>query len=621
MATIDRDVKYLNRDFSSIRTKLIEFSKTYFPNSYNDFSPSSPGMMFMEMSSYVGDVMSFYLDNQVQETYTQFARQTNNLYELAYMFGYKPKSTTSSQVEIELFQQIPAKYSAGQYQPDFRYSLVIEPNLQISSPDQTSISFLLEDKVDFTQSSSSDPTQISTYLQAGGIPQYFLLKKQAKSISATVNTETFTFTEPIPFNTINIEGGDIIGILDIKDSDGNIWYEVDYLAQEMIYDSIKNTNPNDPNNVANEGEVPYLLQLKKIQRRFATRLTSETNLQIQFGAGNPLDYDEVIIPNPNNVGLGLPFEKDKLTTAYSPTNFLFTNTYGISPSDTTLTVRYLTGGGVSSNVKSNSLSRIKNKDSNCKFSSNNLSPSLATYIYDSLIVNNPTAADGGQSGDTPEEIRQKTISNISSQQRSVTLDDYIIKSLSMPSRYGTISKAYIEKPKLTDDQVSTIETLNLWVLSQNSQNQFITASPTLKKNLRTYLSQYRVIGDNIEIRDAFIINIAIDFEIVVLPNYNNNEVLLRCIDLLKEYFQRDKWQFNQPIFYKDLLVKVDNVLGVQTVNSILCYNKSGELNNYSKYSYDIDGATNKSVIYPSLDMSIFEVKFPDDDIKGKVVPL
>lgn len=619
MATVDRDIKYLNRDFSDIRAKLIEFSQTYFPNTYNDFSPTSPGMMFMEQAAYVGDVMSFYLDNQLQETFTQFARQTNNLYELAYMFGYKPKATGASQAKIELYQQVPSKLVGGNYVPDMDYALTIGENSTITSTSNTSLTFLMEDACDFSFSSSLDPTEISIYQIAGNTPEYYLLKKTRNAISATINTETFTFGAPEPFQTINITDNNIIGILDIVDSDGNTWNEVDYLGQEMIFDSIKNTNENDPNNIADAGEVPYLLQLKKVQRRFATRCTSENNLQIQFGAGNPNNTDELITPNPNNVGIGLPFEQDKLTTAYSPTNFLFTNTYGIAPSSTTLTVRYLTGGGVESNVPAGDLATLDT--TNTKFNNPNLNAATANYTFSSLAATNPESSDGGQAGDTTNEIRQNTMMQAATQLRTVTLDDYMIRAMSMPPEFGSVSKAYIEKPQLTDNQVSTIETLNLFILSQNSLGQFSTALNTLKRNLRTYLSQYKMIGDSLEIKDAFIINIAVDFEIIVLPNYNNSDVILACINSLKEYFERDKWQMNQPIMVRDLYVMLDKIEGVQTVKDIKISNKAGTSSGYSQYSYDISAATQNQIIYPSLDPSIFEVKYPNSDIKGRVVPL
>ena len=619
MATIKRDIKYLNRDFSDFRNRLIEFSKTYFPNTYNDFSPASPGMMIIEQSSYVGDVLSFYLDNQFQENFIQFAQQTNNVYELSYMFGYKPKTTGVAQATVDFYQQLPAKNVGGTIVPDYDYALTINENTIISSAAGGNTPFLLQDKIDFSFSSSQDPTEISVYQISGDSPQYYLLKKSRKTISSQINSQTFTFTTPENFTTIEINSSNIVKILDIIDSDGNVWYEVDHLGQEMIYKKIKNTNVNDPNNVLDSGEVPYLLSLEKVQRRFSTRFTSAGTLQIQFGSGTAIDNDEDIIPNPNNVGLGLLTQQSKLTSAYSPTNFLYTDTYGIAPSNTTLTVRYLTGGGVTSNVDANTLTSINT--TNVNFNQINLNATTANYIFRSLSSNNPEAASGGRAGDTVEEIRQNTLALVSSQKRSVTADDYLVRALSMPSEYGAISKAFIEQPKLTDNQVSTIETLNLYCLTQNAQGHFSQPSNAVKQNLRTYLSQNRIIGDNIEIRDAFIINIVVNFEIIVLPEYNNNEVLLRCINLLIDYFSRDKWQLNQPILLRDIYINLDRIRGVQTVKNVKITNKAGTTMGYSQYSYDIDGATQNQVIYPSLDPSIFEVKFPQTDIKGKVVPL
>ena len=616
MATPNRDIKYINRDFSDFRQRLIEYTQTYFSDTYNDFSPTSPGMLFMEQAAYVGDVMSFYLDNQFQENFIQYARQTNNIFELAYMFGYKPKVTSAAQVTLDFFQQVPAKLYSGSLIPDYDYALTINENSTVSS--QNGASFIIQDSLDFSISSSQDPTEVTIYSTSGNDPQYFLLKKSRNAISSTINTQTFSFGTPQPFTTINITNSNIIEILDITDSDGNKWYEVDHLGQEMVYDPITNTNINDPNNIVN-GDVPYILRLKKVQRRFATRFTSLTNLQIQFGAGSPNDTDEEIIPNPNNVGLGLPFIKDKLTSAYSPVNFLYTGTYGIAPSSTTLTVRYLTGGGVTSNAPANSV--INLNTSTVKFNSPNLNSTQANYIFSTIYSNNLQAATGGKGGDTLEEIRQNTLALVASQQRSVTADDYLIRALSMPSNFGAITKAYIEQPKLTDNQVSTIETLNLYCLSQNSAGQLDYASTLLKNNLRTYLSQYRIIGDNIEIRDAFIINIGVNFEIIVLPEYNNNEVLLSCITSLQNYFKIDNWQLNQPIMMKDISILLDKIKGVQTVKTVGIENKAGTATGYSAYSYDIVSATQNQVIYPSLDPSIFEVKYPNLDIKGKVVPL
>jgi len=616
---LKRDIKYINRDFDSFRSRLIDYSQTYFPQTYNDFSPVSLGMMFMEQASYVGDVLSFYLDNQIQENFLQYARQTNNIFELAYMFGYKPKTTSVAQVDVDFFQQLPAKTVDGVTVPDYDYALTIPENTSIGATTRGDVNFIIQDKIDFSFSSSQDPTEISIYQISGDTPQYYLLKKTRKAISSTINTTTYSFGNPQPFTTINLNDINIIKVLDITDSSGNTWSEVDHLGQEMIYNKISNTNTNDPNNIQDSGEVPYLLNLKKVQTRFSTRFTSLVNLQIQFGAGTTTDSDEEIIPNPNNVGIGLLSNQDKLTSAYSPTNFLYTDTYGIAPSNTILSVRYLTGGGVESNVPANSLTNLTTDS--ITFNNINLNSNTADYIFGSLSANNSLAASGGKGGDTLEEVRQNTLASVASQQRAVTAEDYLVRALSMPSEFGAISKAYIEKPKLTDNQVSTIETLNLFCLGLTSQGYFTSPSNALKKNLRTYLTQHRIIGDNIEIRNAFIINIGVNFEIVVLPEFNNNEVLLACISELEDYFNKDKWQINQPIILRDLFVLLDKIEGIQTIKSLTISNKAGTTSGYSQYSYDIEGATQNQVIYPSLDPSIFEVKYPNQDIKGKVVPL
>jgi hypothetical protein len=622
MATETRDIKYINKDFGELRAALVEFAKTYFPTTYNDFTPASPGMMFMEMSAYVGDVMSFYLDNQIQENFIQFTRQQNNLYTLAYMLGYRPKVTGAATVTVDLYQQVPSLLSGSTYVPDYSYALQVAENTSISSNLVGSSNFLIQDPVDFSFSSSADPTQVTIYSLNGDIPEFFLLKKTRQAISANIQTSTFTFGTPERFQTVEINNSNIIGILDIIDSDGNEWYEVPYLAQEMVFDTVKNTNPNDPNFSNNQGEVPYLLQLRKVPRRFVSRFTTPSTLQLQFGAGtNTQNKDEEIIPNTDNVGLGLPYKQSKLTTAFAPANFLYTDTYGIAPYNTTLTVRYLTGGGVQANIPANALTGIVTT-SNIKFQTNNLDPVLAQTVFDSVAVNNPIAASGGQDGDTNDEIRFNALSTFASQLRSVTQDDYLVRALSLPSQYGTIAKAYAEPEKLENILPGeTPSVLNLYVLAFDNNKKLKTASTALKQNLSTYLSQYRVINDSIKIKNAFVINIGVEFDLIVLPEYNNNEVIFNCIQALKDYFDINKWQINEPIILRDLFVLLDKIDGVQTIKKIDIVNKVGTNLGYSQYAYDLKGATQNNVVYPSLDPMIFEVKYPDTDIKGRVVPL
>ena len=621
MAELKRDIKYINRDFNSLRNRLIEYTKTYFPNTFNDFSPASTGMLFMEMAAYVGDVLSFYIDNQIQETYIQRAKQTNNVFDLAYLLGYRPKVTTAATVEIEFFQQLPAIIKDGVRVPDYTYALNIGENTVVSSLTRDGTTFIIEDNIDFTFSSSMDPTRVSVFQISGTEPEFFLLQKTRKAISATINTTEFTFGSPQKFDTRNINDANIIGILDVIDSDGNEYFEVPNLAQESVFDSIDNTNPNDPNNSI-DGNVTKLLKLKKVQRRFTTRFLDRTNLQLEFGAGTTADNDEDITPNVNNVGLGLPFEQTKLTTAFSPTNFVFTDTYGIAPSDTTLTVRYLTGGGITSNAAANTLTQVNTSLINFVNPQVVSSPSLAQTIFDSVGANNLLAADGGSDGDTIEEVRKNALGNFQNQLRVVTPQDYLVRALSMPPQFGTIAKAYAIPTKASDlNQGEIPSNLDLYVLSQDFNGNLVTPSPALTNNLRTYLSEFRMIGDSVNIKSAFVVNIGVEFDVVARPNFNNNQLLTNCINSLRQYFSRDNFEINEPILLTDLNSLLSNIEGIQTVKDIKIVNKTGETLGYSNFEYDIEGATINQIVYPSIDPMIFELKIPNQDIKGRVVPL
>ena len=531
------------------------------------------------------------------------------------MFSYKPKVTGLATVDVDVYQQVPATTdSEGAKVPDYSYALEISDNTSVSSP--AGQSFLIQDSIDFTVSNSLDPTEVSIAQISSNEPEYFLLKKTRKASSGAITTTSFNIGAYQQFPTFQISDSNIAGIIDIFDTDGNQYYEVDYLAQDLVYDSVKNTNTNDPNNYQNSDDAPYILKTLATNRRFVTRFLNEGILQIQFGSGQPLQVDELVTPNADNVGIGLPFEQNKLTAAYSPTNFIFTNSYGIAPSNTTLTVRYLKGGGTSANINSGQINSINT--SNINFVTSQISnSSLAQYVFDSVVVNNPIAADGGQDGDSIEEIRQNALSNFNTQQRNVTADDYLVRALSMPPKFGTIAKAITQKPKA--NQLDAI--LDLYVLTFDVNGNLVASTSTLKNNLKTYLNQYRMIGDVVDIKDGFVINIGIDFEIITLPNFNNQRVIATCIEALQDYFDISKWSINQPIILRELSTLLDTVDGVQTVQNITISNKAGTTSGYSQYAYDIQGATQGGVIYPSLDPSIFEVKNPGIDIKGKVVSL
>ena len=619
-----KNIQYLNKDFDSLKQKLIEFAEIYYPSTYNDFSEESAGMMLIEMASYVGDVLSFYTDNQVQENYIQFAKQRDNLLTLAYSMGYTPQVTNAATVDVEIFQTIPSTTARGTVQPDWNYAIILEEGAQLQSSNNTSVFFYIEDKVDFTVSGSSNPTDISVYsTNANNQPSFYLLKKKARSVSGNLQTTTFSFTTPQKFATTTITDNNIIDIIKITDSDGHRWYEVPYLAQETIFNPTSNIASNDPNLYQYNDTTPYLLKIDKVPRRFVTRFRSNNTLELQFGPGVSSNPDEEIIPNSDNIGLGLPYGVDKLTTAFDPANFLYTKTYGLAPSNTTLTVEYLTGGGAISNVTAQSLTILSS--GNNTFFGNNLDSTLQATVQQSLAFNNLRPAIGGGDGDTNEDIRLNSLAQYPTQLRTVTKDDYMIRALSLPSKYGVVYKTYItqESDILNNNTTSFSDyndnTLALYILSKNNNGLLTLADPALKQNLKTYLAEYRMVTDAVAIKDAFVINLGIEFDVIMLPNFNNRIVLNTCINALKVYFDTDKWQINQPILINNVKNVLDTVKGIQTIKNLTITNKSGSSSGYSEYAYDISGATIDNVLYPSLDPSIFEVRFPDIDIQGRVV--
>jgi len=617
----NKDIRYLNKDFNSFKEALIEYAKAYYPNSYNDFSTSSPGTMFIDMASYVGDVLSFYLDNQVQETFLEYAKQTNNLYALAYMLGYRPKVTSAAIVNLDIYQQLPA--SGASYLPDFNYALTIDEGMQVRSNINNSNFFYCPNKVDFNLSSSIDTTDISVYTTVGGNPNTYLLKKTTPAISGQVKTTTLTFGAAERFPIRTIEDTNIIEILSVVDSNGNKWYEVPYLAQDYILNPVQNTSTNYPQLYQEANQVPYVLEKIEVPRRFVSRFKTNTLLELEFGAG--ITAVSGSIPNPFNVGIGTVNGIDLLNTAFDPTNFVTNDSYGLAPVNITLNITYLVGGGAAANAQINELTYISSISSNFTHPVN---PGVATTIQNSVATNNTTRAVGGGDGDTPESLKLNTLAMFPSQMRAVTQQDYLGMVLGMPPKFGQVAKAYVTKDTATFAQYLVGEpgerdplATSIYLLSYNTAGQFTDPGPALLKNIQTYLGQYRMLTDTVILKPAYIVNIQVNFDIIVRPNYTSRDVIANCLIALKAYFNRENWQINEPIIISEIYTLLDQIAGVQTVQKVQINNIAGTGQGYSQYSYDIPGATLNGIIYPSLDPSVFEVKYPDVDIKGRVVTM
>ena len=640
---VKKEVSYLGRDFTDIRANLIEFAKTYFPTTYNDFNESSPGMMFIEMAAYVGDVMNYYVDNQFRETLLEQAEERKNILNLAQSYGYKPKLATPSTAEIEVSMEVPAINNGGTYSADLRYGGVLSANSIVSS--DTGVDFTILDDVNFKVSSSLDPMRVEMVTPTtGNVPTTFKLTKSAIAKSGTRASETFTFGNAKKFNKVVLKNKKATNIISVVDSNGNTWYEVPFLAQDTVFESVENTSLNDPVLSQYQNDTPYLMKLIKTPRRFTTRVLEDDNLELRFGSGVSENADEDLIPNPDNVGSALGVGVSRLDESFDPTNFLKTRTFGLAPSNTTLTVTYDYGGAVEHNVRANSITRL----GGITFSVNStgLDSTLVTTAESSLTITNPNQATGGSSQETTQEIKENTTAFFNAQNRAVTRQDYIIRAYSLPQKYGNIAKAFIvQDEQLEEGQLEVINgqvvevkggnrianplALNLYTLGYNANKKLTQLNTAVKENLKTYLSQYRVLTDAINIKDGYIINIGVRFSIVVRRGYNKNDVLLRAIQKVKEFFRIDKWQINQPIVLSDIAYQLSLVDGVVSVvppednnpnkQLIVITNKHLVSDGYSGNVYDTQSATKDGIVYPSLDPSIFEVKFPNTDIEGRVV--
>jgi hypothetical protein len=621
-----KQINYVSKTFTDFRQNLIEFAKAYYPNTYSDFNETSPGMMFIEMASYIGDVLSFYIDNSFKENLLAYAEQQENVISISQFLGYKPKLVSPATTVATLYQLAPAVQSGSVYVPDPKYLVKVAKGSTFVSTGQTAIQFRVTEDVDFSDVTSENYI-VNTF--SGGNPDTFIINKPAPLVAAEERTTTFTFGSPQRFTSVLMPEENVIGIESIVDSNGNTWYEVDYLAQDVIMDEL---------DVTSNGETGVLpsskLRLRRVPRRFVTRINRNSRMELVFGSGTDneaelnttLDSRQVA-----NSQYGNTIESALGNVAVNNVNFLNSNAYGIAPANITLTVTYLVGGGVNSNTPSNTITRISQINTlndTTDYSIGELG--IFNAAVQSMTINNDLPATGGGDGESIDEIRENALAYFNAQNRVVTVEDYAVRSYALPSKFGRIAKSFAVR----DEQINRIlasgnertyvenpvrpNVINLYTLGYDTNGNLTTLNTVVKENLARYLEQFRMLTDDVNILDAFIINIGVQFDISVLRNYNVNDVLARSIGAVQDFFDINKWNINQPIILADLMYNISLVDGVQTVKNVRIFNKYEFIDGtgYQPYRYDIDEATINGVIYPSLDPSIFELKYPTTDIIG-----
>ena len=696
-------INYLSKDFTELKKDLIKYAKSYFPNSYKDFNETSPGMMMMEMSAYVGDVLNFYIDQQFKEMFLPTVEERVNVINLAKTLGYHVKPTVPALVELEFSQIIGATGDGPNKTPHMVSASVLEKGTAVQS-DYNGVTFQTLDIVDFNLTGSNQPT-VNEIDTTTGVPTSYVLKTKAIAVSAEEKTMTFKVDNPKPFTRLTIPDKDVISIVSVVDSNKHKWHQVDYLAQDKIYkdthwSDINESLRNGPYDDDSDGEtvvvstaVPFKLNdMETVNRRYVIETNADNTTSLIFGNGmirsnsDNTDFLEEVMEdnvNMNSLILGnLPAELNP-TVDY--------RSLGESPSNTTLSVTYRVGGGIKTNVPAESIKTINSKIS--------LLPSYNNESFNTISVINTKEAAGGADEESIDEIRERAKAHFSAQRRAVTKEDYESRVMALPSRFGNIAKVYVSRKAYTehiagdvfdlnsdlnvggsldaqafedminqiasegntdshtdtianlkqwiDDlesksitDLATFKNLNMYVLSYNDQKQLIKTPGLIKENLRKYLAQFKIISDDVHIKDGRVVNFGLKFSVIARPNINKSELKVRCIDAIKEYFTIDNMDFQQEIYIADLENLLYNVEGVKVVeyikitqNSTLLeigsnlYADTGVPSNQVAgtssedygWAYEFDTFTDGVVPPPHVDNpGVFELKNPLDNIKGEV---
>lgn len=599
-----RERRYLNKDFDGMRNDLLDYARTYFPDRINDFSEASLGGLLLDMAAYVGDVQSYYLDHQFQETFPETAAEPNNIERHLKNAGVKITGAAPSTVTVTFYIKVPTSDAKGTLNiialPIIRQNTVVRAN--------NGVEFTLTEDLDFTARKPDNSLKANIRVgstNANNIPQNYILSLNGLCISGKTATETMSVGSFIPYRKINLSNPDVTDIVSVTDGLGNVYYEVENLTQDTVYKRALNLNYDY--NLVPENVVPIPAPY---------RFTKETSIQTRltslvFGGGTATTINDDVIPDPSDFALPLYGKQTFSRFEINPNNLLQTTTFGVMAENTSLEIKYRYGGGLNHNVESNTINSIVSLNI---FFPNFPSANTAAFVRNSIDVNNSERASGGESAPDINVLKSKIPVFKSMQNRIVTKEDLIARVYSLPSNFGRVYRAGIRTNP--NNPLAS----QLFVISRNTGNQLIVSPDNLKKNLVTYLNQYRMISDAIDILDARVIDLKITFSIVVDPSENRELILRNCLINLKNFFDIKNFEIDQPLIISEVQNIIFNSKGVISLVSLNMTNINGTVDGrgYSFESYDINANTYRGIIFGPPG-SIFEVRYKDYDIVGTVV--
>lgn len=603
-----RQRSYLARDFDSFRAELYDYAKTYFGDKIQDFSEASVGGLLLDMAAMVGDTMSFYLDHQFNELNWETAVETDNIQRHLSAAGITAYGASPAVVTVTFTVTVPANNATGEAFPDIRLLPTIGAGTVVSGG---SVNFSTVDDLVFSEVDRTGLLVAKVSVKDtddNGNPTSFLVAKDVVAISGKEVTQVVSIPATHkPFRKVNLNRAHVSEIMEVKDADGNEYFQVESLSQDTVFRGIINVDEND-NLVEQNLEVVPAPYRYRVLGNVRSRTTT-----IQFGGGDAESLDDDIIPDPSDMSLPLYGKNVFSRFSIDPASMLETQTLGIAPKNTTITIKFRCGGGISHNVVSNVVKNISTLHvtwPECDFDDPTLL-SLMRTTKSGIRVNNEFPAGGGMAEPDIEDLRAQIPALRSLQSRIVSKEDLLARIYTLPAKFGRVFRAGIRK------NPNNPLAAELSIICLDNQKKLTVAPDALKKNLRIYLNEFRLISDAIDILDARVINFKVDFDIVVDPKFNKTTVVQTIIAKIANLLELKNFQIDQPIIMVDIMNAIINTNGLLTMTAVRIQTVRGVHDDrvYSNISFNMDAHTVKGLIIGPPG-SIFELRYPKYDITG-----
>ncbi len=592
-------IKYTSRDFNTIKQDLVEYAKRYYPETVKDFSQASFGSLMLDSVAYVGDILSFYLDYQVNESFLSTALQRDNILRLAKQMGYKLEKKPVSYGQVSCYVLVPASPSG--LGPDTNYIPILGKGSLFTST--SGIPFTLIDDIDFSLSSNQiaaarlDPNT--------GAPTYYAIKSVGTVVSGQQYKETIAVSSFEKFKKLKLQYSNVVEIISVIDLEGHEYYEVDHLSQDSILKEIKNLS-------TNQDEPTSILKMVPVPRRFVVDYDVDGSVYLQFGYGSDEQVNDDVVVDPAQAILQLHARDYTTQTYFDPSDIIKTDKFGVGPANTSLIVTYRLSNFGTSNSAANTLTNV-NKTNFMFKNPNNLNNSIVNTVVGSLEITNdePINGDIATTQLNSDELKIKINNFYAAQGRAVTAQDYQALVYSMPARYGSIKRVSIAQ-----DNNSFKRNINMYVVSEDQNGRLATTNTVIKQNLKTYLANYKMINDTIDILDAKIVNFGINYEVIADSSMSKSEILNNCaIALRAKYLQ--KFDIGEHLSISELYTILNRVEGVSDVVLVEVVLKTGS--DYSDTYLNLDRQTSPDGRYIKVPKNvIMELKYPFSDIKGTV---